>query len=296
MGPASMGMMTKGVCRAMLKFGNAKLKGKNAIRHSFGGSGSGTVRRESQWGRSSLTTSTTNNTTTAGAGAGASAGGDRQYSEDSTLSAASLLLDHSDIAYASVPLLSAADRFVVTPAGSTPPDIHQEFQESVGSRSRRQNHPDTVKFDNNSTYSITFKGRNIDFCEWSTCGFYMIKSASLNSFLGASSGLRLVAYCFEQPSPSPSGRSSTPISGKPSSDFAPVPSQVPPTSYSLEMLATQSISKMVYLMEINVTASTSQIMVSNDDDDDDESDTNSETNSDTDEIPELDTGKNTHLL
>mgnify|MGYP003384949399 CR=1 FL=1 len=277
-GPASMGMMTKGVCRAMLKFGNAKLKGKNAIRHSFGGNGSGsTVRRESQWGRSSLT--------------------DRQISEDSTASFPlfSLDTDFADVAYASVPLLSAADRFVTTPIGETPPDIYQEFQESVGNRSKRRNNPERVKFDNTSTYSITFKGRNIDFCEWSTCGFYMIKSASLNSFLGASSGLRLVAYCLDQPT----GRSSTPTTtNKPLPDSLPAPGSVSVSvtrdreSCSLEMLAAQTLSKMVYVMEVSVTASTSQIMISNDEEEEEEEeDEESDSNSDTDEVPVLQAGK-----
>jgi hypothetical protein len=264
-----MGMMTKGVCRAMLKFGKAKLKGKNAIRHSFGGNG-GSVNRESQWGRSSMST-------------------DRLASEE-TLPPSNLESDRADMAYASVPLLTAADRFCVTPAGETPPDIHQEFQEVVKQRSRRRNNPDSIKFDSTSTYSITFKGRNLDFCEWSTCGFYMIKSASLNSFLGASSGLRLVAYCLEQPS----GRSTTPTTPI-SSTPAPLASQ------SLEMFAAKSLLKMVYLMEVHVTASTSQIMVSNDDhdedyedDEDEENDVNS--NSDTEDVAVLQSGMLCYVL
>jgi hypothetical protein len=260
-GPTSMGMMTKGICRAMLKFGNAKLKGKNSIRHSFGG-GNSSVRRESQWGRSSFST-------------------DNRPSDDPMPCFAEDVRE--DIAYASVPLLTAADRFCVTPGDVKPPDIQQEFHEAPNSRSRRRNKPDSIVFDDSSTYSFTFKGRNIDFCEWSTCGFYMIKSVSLNSFLGASSAMRLVAYCLEQPT-------STMYSSAPSTSNA-------ETDQSLEAAAAHSKSKIVYLLEVNVTASSSQIMVSNDEDadrydyeDEEEEDNRSDVESDTEEIATVERG------
>lgn len=223
MSPVSMGMMTKGVCRAMLKLGNAKLKGKNTIRHSFG------------------------------RGTGDTA--PRSLSEDAS--------HHlGDAAFASVPLLIAADRLCVTPAGSLPPDICQEFRETAGSNSRRRNNPDSIQFDDTSTYSFTFKGRNIDFCEWATCGFYMMKPVPLSKFLGASDGLRLVAYCLPG-----RGKAFTP----------PAVSGMLNNCESLEDMAAKTSSGVVYFMEANVVASTSQIMVSHDErvggdvnDDDDE--------------------------
>jgi hypothetical protein len=46
------------------------------------------------------------------------------------------------------------------------------------------------RYDRRSTYSLTIKGNNIDFCQWSTCGFRMINPTNLATFIG--NPLRLV--------------------------------------------------------------------------------------------------------
>jgi hypothetical protein len=79
----------------------------------------------------------------------------------------------------------------VTPCGQTPPPINREFPESKEMKAKRR--LKTLNFDTSSTYSFTIKGKNIDFCEWSTCGFRMINPTNLATFIG-NNPLRLVAY------------------------------------------------------------------------------------------------------
>eukprot|EP00602_Paraphysomonas_sp_CaronLab_P012907 CAMPEP_0185039814 /NCGR_PEP_ID=MMETSP1103-20130426/37115_1 /TAXON_ID=36769 /ORGANISM="Paraphysomonas bandaiensis, Strain Caron Lab Isolate" /LENGTH=1342 /DNA_ID=CAMNT_0027578857 /DNA_START=175 /DNA_END=4203 /DNA_ORIENTATION=- len=97
-------------------------------------------------------------------------------------------------AFVSVPLLTGVDRLCITPAGEDPPPIQFEFPESADHRVKRKSASLIKQFDTTSTYSVTLKGKNIDLCEWSTCGFRMMNPVNLASFIGGNSSLRFVAY------------------------------------------------------------------------------------------------------
>lgn len=94
-------------------------------------------------------------------------------------------------AFVTASLSSAVDRMCITPVGENPPPINREFPESKEMKAKRR--LKTLSFDTTSTYSFTIKGKNIDFCEWSTCGFRMINPTNLATFIG-NNPLRLVAY------------------------------------------------------------------------------------------------------
>lgn len=98
-------------------------------------------------------------------------------------------------AYLAASLISAVDRMCVTPPDETPPPISCEFPESKELKSRRK--MKSLTFNPSHTYSFTIKGKNIDFCEWSTCGFRMMSPNHLSTFIGTSP-LRLVAYCEQK--------------------------------------------------------------------------------------------------
>jgi hypothetical protein len=95
-------------------------------------------------------------------------------------------------AYVISNLIAAVDRMCITPLNETPPPINREFPESKEMKSKRK--LKSLIFDTKNTYSFTIKGKNIDFCEWSTCGFRMINPTNLSTFIG-NNPLRLVAYC-----------------------------------------------------------------------------------------------------
>lgn len=140
----SMGMMSKSVCRAMLKF-LAKSLPAGAVEHSLGDS-------------------------------------------------------RSNAAYVRAPLLACVDRLNVTPDGEDVPLMRFEFPETIHQRAARKNGQLSMKthgsagFDTSSTYSFTIKGKYIDFCEWSTCGFRMMNPTNLATFIGSNASLRLVAF------------------------------------------------------------------------------------------------------
>lgn len=131
----SMGMMSKSICRAMLKF-LSNNNGGGTLKHSLGDA-------------------------------------------------------KNPSAFMSSTLISAVDRLCITPSNETPPPINREFPESKEIKSKRRQK--SILFDTSSTYSFTIKGKNIDFCEWSTCGFRMINPTNLSTFIG-NNPLRLVAY------------------------------------------------------------------------------------------------------
>jgi hypothetical protein len=121
----------------------------------------------------------------------------------------------SNAAYVCAPLLTCVDRMSITPVGSSVPSMRYEFQEaqhhraqrksgrfttvnssngSVGSAGGNAKSLNTLSFDTTSTYSFTIKGKYIDFCEWSTCGFRMMNPTNLGTFIGSKASLRLVAF------------------------------------------------------------------------------------------------------
>jgi hypothetical protein len=113
-------------------------------------------------------------------------------------------------AFVTASLTSAVDRMCITPMGENPPPINREFPESKEMKAKRR--LKTLSFDTTSTYSFTIKGKNIDFCEWSTCGFRMINPTNLATFIG-NNPLRLVAYTEKKiKTPSLSSSSSSPAS------------------------------------------------------------------------------------
>ena len=144
-----MGMMSKSICRAMLRF-LSKSQPSGAVEHSLGD------------GR-------------------------------------------SNAAFVCAPLVTCADRMCVTPHGCEAPSMRYEFSEPPDRRAARKNgryaplggkqSGGGAGFDTSSTYSFTIKGKYIDFCEWSTCGFRMMNPTNLGTFIGANSSLRLVAHC-----------------------------------------------------------------------------------------------------
>lgn len=98
--------------------------------------------------------------------------------------------DSSGYVYA--PLLSAVDRMCITPQGQEPPPFNREFVETDSRLRRKSVRSTRVVLDTTSTYSFTIKGKNIDFCEWSTCGLRLLNPTNLATFIGRNS-LRLVA-------------------------------------------------------------------------------------------------------
>lgn len=102
--------------------------------------------------------------------------------------------DASETSYCAVPLFPFVDRLCVTPAGANPPDVKCEVEEEAARRRSRRAGNVALALDTKHTYTFSIKGSNIDFCEWSTCGLYMINPTSLTSLLGGSNAFRMTIF------------------------------------------------------------------------------------------------------